>query len=135
VRINHAAVTWGAGIEPAGKRPLGHYEAQVILEGRKVPTRPAFRVWRVQADQLRNLQGKATKIPSVAGAVRLETKVTMTARGSWTLTGFWQGALDTSDRLVIEVRSGSRLLGWASAQPIEQLIQTINKKRTLTPMD
>jgi len=135
VEIRQATVTWGAGIEPQGKRPPSHFEAQVVLTGRKVPNRPVFRVWRVQADRLQSPSPKATKLPPLAGAQRLECDAAAGTAGSWTLGGPWPGPLAASDRLVVEVRSGSRLLGWASTQPLEQLLQSVDKKRTLAPTD
>ncbi len=127
VKITQATVTWGAGVEPKGAMPPGHFEAQVLLRGRKLPGHPIFRVWRAKLGDFPGLEGKTVKCPPMAKAFRLEATATRGAGGTWVLQGVWPGAPESEDRLVVEVSAGPRSLGWAASPLREQLLPTVGK--------
>lgn len=134
LKITRAMVTWGVGVEPKEAMPLGHFEARVLLSGRKHPFNPVFRVWRVKISDFPDLEKNRAKCPPLSKTHRLEATATRMTDGIWVLRGAWLGAPEPEDRLVVEVRAGSRHLGWASSQLAEQLIQTLGKPPR-TPRD
>lgn len=128
LKIAQASVVWGAGIEPKGGMPPGRFEARVTLAGRKVPTRPVFRVWRVKIGDFPGLDNRDTKFPTLGKSHRLDATVTKGVTGTWTLNGTWLGAPETEDRLVVEARSASRRIGWAVSALEEHALQSIEKR-------
>lgn len=128
VKITRATVTWGAGVEPKGNVPPGHFDAQVRVAGGRQNLRPEFRVWRVKMGDFPGLEGSKARFPSMGKSMRLDATVTKGEAGHWMLQGTWHGAPRQEDRLVVEVRSGSRRLGWTFSQLEEHLIPTIEKR-------
>lgn len=133
VTITQAAVTWGAGVEPRGNMPPGHFEAQVLITGFKPSARPVIRAWRLRIGDSASAEPKTAKCPSLKKAFPLKLKATRGAGGFWVIQGPWPGALEPEDRLVVKVFSGPRALGWASCQPTEQLIQSVGRPAESNP--
>ncbi len=124
VKITHASVTWGAGVEPKGPLPPARLHVEVAVEGIKPATKPEFRAWRMLASDLPALERGANLRFVRGGLGRLETKATESGKGTWTLQGEWPGAPKAEERVVVEVWSRSRRLGYAVAPLSELLIPT-----------
>ncbi|HJW33573.1 MAG TPA: hypothetical protein VJ505_09445 [Holophagaceae bacterium] len=124
VKITQASVTWGAGVEPKGALPPGRFQAEVTVEGAKATAKLEFRAWRLQVMDLPALERGANLRFVRKGQGHLNAKATEGAKGVWSLSGEWPGAPKAEDRLVVEVWSGARRLGYAVAPLREQLIPT-----------
>lgn len=122
VKVVQASVTWGSGVEPKGNLPPGRFQAQVLLTGDRVPARPVFRLWRVKVGDFPGLEKGLTTFPAVKKTQRLTATATTSEGGTWVLQGAWPGAPEAEDRLLVEVRSGTRRLGWAVSPLAEQII-------------
>jgi len=125
VKITDATVIWGSGIEPKGAIPAARFEARVHLIGAK---RPLFRVWRVTLGQYPGLEKRGAKFPMLGKNLPLESQVTAGPAGTWVIQGIWPGAPKSEDRMMVEVRQGSRRLGWATSGVTEQLLQVRAKQ-------
>lgn len=128
VKVIQAAVTWGAGVEPKGTMPTGHFEAQMLLTGRNVPQKPVFRVWRVKIGDFPGLDSGKGKLPAMRKASRLDVLAIPSTGGTWVIQGVWASAPESNDRLVVEVLAGARHLGWACAAVSEQFLQGFEKR-------
>ncbi|MDP2874807.1 MAG: hypothetical protein Q8O00_01405 [Holophaga sp.] len=128
VKITDATVIWGSGIEPKGAVPPARFEARVHLIGAKRSVNPVFRVWRVKIGQFPGLEKRGAKFPALGKNLPLGSQVTAGPAGTWVIQGIWPEAPETGDRLVVEVRRGTRRLGWASSEVTEQLLQVIEKR-------
>ena len=135
VEITQAVVIWGAGVEPKGPVPAGHFEAHVHLWERKLPVSPLFCVWRVKLGDFPDLERQGAKCPPLGRASHLEFKAKKCEGGTWVIQGAWAGAHEPQDRLVVQVSSGTRPLGWASSPLTERLVSTIGKSPEVSPGD
>jgi len=127
VKVVQASVTWGSGVEPKGNLPQGRFQAQILLVGSKIPARPVFRIWCVKVGDFPGLEKNLATFPAMKKTQRLVTTAAASAGGTWLLQGTWPGTPEAEDRLVVEVRSGTRRLGWAVSPLAEQLIPATGK--------
>ncbi len=127
VKVVQASVTWGSGVEPKGTMPPGRFQAQVCLAGDKVPAHPVFRLWRIKLGDYQALEKRHVAFPTMKKTQRLAATATASVGGTWLLQGTWSDAPNAEDRLIVEVRSGARRLGWTVFPLAEQLIPTAGK--------
>lgn len=125
LKILEASVTWGSGVEPRDSMPAARFEARVAFQGRKLPAKAQFRARCLNVRDLRTLEPDASIRKLYDRHGNLEITVRAGATGTWTIQGPWPHAPESDDRLVVEVWSGSRRLGWAAAPLVELALPVV----------
>lgn len=133
VTLSHAAVVFGAGVEPRGPMPPARFHVDVAVEGLKGKVKPTFKAWRVLASDLPGIERGANLRFVRGGLGLLKTELTEPTPGTLTLRGEWPGAPKEDERLLVEAWVGARRVGYGVTSLSEHALPARNPKDQTEP--